>query len=339
MLALPALLRAADTPAGAGGTTPVAIIFDTDMAGDCDDAGALAVLHALADAGEAEILAVLVNSGDEARASAAAVDAINTYYGRPDIPIGVDKSIPARPRGRSSYTPALRDEFPNDIGPDLDAPEALALFRRTLAARPDGSVVVCAVGAFTNLRDLLESGPDELSPLPGMELVKRKVRECVLMAAEFPRSRWFDWNTRLDIPAAVTFVNEWPTRSIWSGAELGEIVFTGPQLQATPKTNPVRRAFELRPTYGKPSLERGRPSYDQTAVLLAVRGVQPEYWKLVQGGRVMVASDGSTEWRSGPDARHRYVKLTCDPLTLAEVIGELMARAPRQEGARGAAGG
>ena len=31
------------------------------MAGDCDDAGALAVLHAFADRGEADILAVITN--------------------------------------------------------------------------------------------------------------------------------------------------------------------------------------------------------------------------------------------------------------------------------------
>jgi hypothetical protein len=41
---------------------PVRVIFDTDMDTDCDDAGALALLHALADNGEAVILATLVSS-------------------------------------------------------------------------------------------------------------------------------------------------------------------------------------------------------------------------------------------------------------------------------------
>src|SRR5690606_32742496 len=36
---------------------PVKVIFDTDYSTDCDDPGALAVLHALADLGEVEILA------------------------------------------------------------------------------------------------------------------------------------------------------------------------------------------------------------------------------------------------------------------------------------------
>ena len=37
---------------------PIKIIFDTDIGGDCDDAGALALIHRLCDKGEAELLAV-----------------------------------------------------------------------------------------------------------------------------------------------------------------------------------------------------------------------------------------------------------------------------------------
>jgi len=38
---------------------PVSVIFDTDMAPDYDDVGALAMLHAMADNGETRILATL----------------------------------------------------------------------------------------------------------------------------------------------------------------------------------------------------------------------------------------------------------------------------------------
>ena len=44
------------------GAAPARIVFDTDMCGDYDDVGALAVLNALADAGECKILAVLSSS-------------------------------------------------------------------------------------------------------------------------------------------------------------------------------------------------------------------------------------------------------------------------------------
>ena len=42
---------------------PPKIIFETDFTADVDDVGALTVLHALADRGEADILAVSYNEG------------------------------------------------------------------------------------------------------------------------------------------------------------------------------------------------------------------------------------------------------------------------------------
>ena len=51
-----------------------------------DDVGALALLHALADRGEAKILGVLISSKNEW--AGPCVDAINTWHGRPDVPIG-----------------------------------------------------------------------------------------------------------------------------------------------------------------------------------------------------------------------------------------------------------
>ena len=59
---------------------PVKIVFDTDIGGDCDDAGTLAMLHRLCDKGEAELLAVT-----HCYASpyvAGCIDAINKFYGR-----------------------------------------------------------------------------------------------------------------------------------------------------------------------------------------------------------------------------------------------------------------
>ena len=71
--------------------TPVKLILDTDMSGDADDLGTLAMLNALYDINECEIVAVAVNRKDKTNASAAAVDAVNTWYSRPAIPIGTDK--------------------------------------------------------------------------------------------------------------------------------------------------------------------------------------------------------------------------------------------------------
>ena len=77
-IALGALAPAKDIPK---------IIFDTDMTGDCDDCGALAMLHALADKGEVEILGCIASYGGTPWVPGC-IDAINTYYGRGDLPIG-----------------------------------------------------------------------------------------------------------------------------------------------------------------------------------------------------------------------------------------------------------
>src|SRR5215207_4557950 len=76
---------------------PVPIIFDTDMDSDCDDAAALAMLHALADRGEVKILATTVSS--KHTWSVPCTDAINTYFGRPDLPIGAPQGAGPKEQG------------------------------------------------------------------------------------------------------------------------------------------------------------------------------------------------------------------------------------------------
>ncbi len=80
-------LMAVDALADVSG--PVRLIFDTDIQGDADDVGAVAVAHALADSGEAEILAVGVSSKNPW--SPLCLSAVNTYFGRGNVPLGVLK--------------------------------------------------------------------------------------------------------------------------------------------------------------------------------------------------------------------------------------------------------
>ncbi len=294
---------------------PVKLILDTDMSGDADDAGTLALLHALADRGECELLAMVTNRRDKTNASAAAVDAINTYYGRPDLPIGTDKQGPTDLQRTSPYTEALRDGFPNDIGPDDQAPDALDVYRQVLAKQPDGSVTICSVGALSNLAELCRSEP---------ELVRAKVGRLVVMGGEFPDSDRPETNIRTHREAAQVVAAQWPGEIVWHGFEIGQVLITGEQLKWTPRVNPVRRAYELRQHRGRPSIEGGQPSYDQAAALFAVRGAEPEFWETVRGGRVMVGGEGRTVWHPDPDARHAYVKLVGDPEQLAAEIEALM---------------
>jgi len=113
------------------------VIFDTDIDGDNDDVAAAAILHAFADAGQVEILAMGVVS--LCPYSPACLDAINTYYGRGDIPIGVYKGSKLAMHG-SSYAKVVADRCPNDIGLSSPVPEVLGVYRQVLSKQPDGKV-------------------------------------------------------------------------------------------------------------------------------------------------------------------------------------------------------
>jgi len=64
--------------AAAAERPPVRLIFDTDIQGDADDVGTVAVLHALADSGEAEILATGVSSSTQEPRTSSCVTGRNT---------------------------------------------------------------------------------------------------------------------------------------------------------------------------------------------------------------------------------------------------------------------
>ena len=310
------------------------MIYDTDMANDCDDAGGLAVLHALADREETKILAVVTNRKCPGNASAAAASAINHWYGRPGIPIGTDKDgakTPKRWWKPSSFTGVLRDEFPHSAKPDDQMPDAVEVYRKVLATQPDNSVVICSVGALSNLEDLVNSKPDEHSRLGGVELLKQKVKLTVIMGGGFPRTHTPETNIKLDPAAAVSVVNQWPTDILWSGFEVGSALICGSELAETPKDNPVRRAFELRPFREGRAIDRGKPAHDQAAVLLAVRGPQAEFWSVVSGGRVVSDSEGNTEWLRDWPKRHRYVRIKAHRENIARVIEDLMKASPKHE--------
>lgn len=324
-------LFAADPCLAAG--PAVKVIFDTDMASDVDDVGALALLHALADLGEAEILAVGISSRNEHVGPC--LDAINTWYGRPDIPIGYQRGIqvgyPADTGEltESKYAEAVAKMFPHRLRRSSDAPDAALLYRKVLAAQPDGSVVIVSVGFLTNLRSLLNTPPDAISDWSGEELVRRKVRLWVCMGGKFPDGRFKDgggeYNLRIDTRASLRALNDWPTPVVLSGFEIGARIFTGKGLRAAREPNPVRAAY-----LHFNGLEN-RESWDQTAVLYAVRGAAAYWTESDPGLCLMHASLRSSynEWIPTPRKSHRYLIEKMAASEVARVIEDLMLRPPR----------
>jgi hypothetical protein len=304
----------------------VPLIFDTDMDTDCDDAGALAVLHALADRGEVRILATPVSS--KHRWSGACVDAINTFFGRPDLPIGVPRGHGAVERG-SKYARQIAEVFPHDFPTD-DPPDATAVYRRVLAGQPDGGATIVTVGYLTNLRYLLESGADAASPLSGRDLVRRKVKRWVCMGSRYPADRdpavW--GNFKPDAESAVKAVEGWPGPIVFTGGgAFARSLATGSRLAALHAGDPVRRVYEL--YFG--GTVKDRHSADQIAVLVAARGTGRP-WRLVTEGHNHLFPNGTHAWRTEPDhPAHAYVSALADgvdPRDVAATIASLMTARP-----------
>ena len=300
---------------------PVRLILDTDIQGDVDDVGAVALLHALADRGECTILAMGVSCKNPW--GPLCLDALNVYFGRPHIPVGVVKGKAFNKPSR--YAEAIATEFPRSLKSADAAPEATLLYRRVLAKEADGAVVMVSIGQLPNFRDLLRTKPDEHSPLGGADLVRRKVRAWVCMGGRLPKGR--EANLVHDADGAVGSIPLWPTPIIFSGWEIGEKIRTGKGLRKLPKTSPVRRAYEL---YNGLT---DRQSWDQTAILYAVRGLDgglADHWGLETKGHMHLLPNAENEWRPEPDKPHSYFVEKMDPRRIAAELEQLMLHEPRR---------
>src|ERR1700722_19105224 len=116
---------------------PLPVIFDTDMAPDYDDVGAITLLHAFADGGKATILATM--SSNKYEGVAAVINLFNTYFHRPEIPIGVPKAAAVNQRDKQHWTDSILSRYPHAIQRNDQAWDAVSLYRRVLAGQADHS--------------------------------------------------------------------------------------------------------------------------------------------------------------------------------------------------------
>lgn len=319
-------------------TGPVPFIFDTDIGNDVDDVLALGMIHSLQSRGECELLAVTITK--DQKLAAAFTDAVNTFYGRGDIPIGVCRSGVTPAPGKFNLLAEQKDNgkdrYPHDLRSGKDAPAAVEVLRKALSTAQDGSVVVAQVGFSTNLSDLLRSEGDDISPLSGRELVAKKVRLLSIMAGAFTKipgrnGELYDhkeYNIIKDIPAAKNIAQNWPTEIVWSGFEIGIAVpYPHRSIErdyAYVSHHPLSEAYVL---YMPPPHDR--PTWDLTSVL---HGVRPDrqYFGMSPRGHVAVADDGLTTFAPAANGPHRYLTLTEDQkIRVTETLVGLASQPPQ----------
>ncbi|WP_174770063.1 nucleoside hydrolase [Brevifollis gellanilyticus] len=305
------------------------IIFDTDITGDVDDVLALTMCHSLADRGACEFLGVTISKDNPLTASF--VDAQNTVYGRPDLPIGVTRDPKSQKRPSSYLKLADSPDYPHDLNRNEDAREAVELLRELLEKQPDHSVTIISVGIASNMANLLKSPG-------GVDLVKKKVKLLSIMAGAFAFCSGTNYHLEANVTNGIGFMqtvaNEWPEEVpiIWSGYEIGEALPYPRQSIARDfgylPHHIVRESYLL---HSGPNHDR--PCWDESSVLYAV---YPErgFFGLSQPGRVKVLDDGFTRFtpaRGGKGSqRDRFLTMTSVQQSRAlEAIVQLTIQPPQ----------
>lgn len=289
------------------------VIFDTDIGWDCDDAGALALIHSLCNMGEAELLGCTATYAD--KYVAGCIDAINNFYGR-RVPVGICYAKPSnfseKKTGYCGYAKAICEKFDNNYR--TNRPEdSIKLIRKVLARAEDKSVTVIATGTLSCLAQLVLSGGDEISDLSGRELINKKIERTVVMGGRF-KETWpmpimengvgeliAEYNIKGDLEASKTVCDLWPGELIFSSYEIGNYCITLKNLKYDETNpNPIALAYKL---FGRPE---GRESWDPTTALYAIR---PDlgYYYLHPFGKISVSEDGITTWEKSEKFRHSYL--------------------------------
>ncbi len=195
------------------------VIYDTDIGSSTDDLFAMGILYWMAHIENCKLIGGIVcRMGDSYVKTA---DILNTYYGFGDLPMGVDRHGVEDPYVYIPYS-GIADLKKADGSPlfrrsidDYAAlPEGWQLYRRLLAEQPAHSVDICAIGFMSSVVQLLESGPDEYSPLSGIELVKEKVHGLYVMGGKFGEDNnskvGYNFGHKTAINFSIRMLDLWP---------------------------------------------------------------------------------------------------------------------------------
>ncbi len=301
------------------------IIFDTDIGGDADDLGAIAMLHNYVSRGDCELLAVMCWSDDEY--AVPAIDAINRFYLHPNIPIGVRKD------GTSTCITNYNQTVANNFEYKLtynDVPETVDLYRKLLGSAADTSITIITVGPLKNIQRLLQSKADKNSPLNGSDLISKKVKEFVIMGGKFPKGD-DEWNFNGNMPGVTKYVlNNLKVPVVFSGFELGVQIKTGAIFNDIDTETPLYKGFMhfsqhapwIKDQYKGKILDNS--TFDQTAVLYAVNGGVDVLWEKITGGFCEADDNGGNRWVKRENSNHSYLKLIETPKFMALLIEAIM---------------
>lgn len=298
------------------------IIIDTDLGCDCDDAGALAVAHSLADNGACEI--DLITHCTSNISGCNAICAINLFYGRSDIPVGTYQKDDILKNKDGFFSDKIAEKFGMRYKTKADCPDAVKQIR-TVFAKADTPITLIALGPLAVISDFLESGADEISDLSGLSLAKNNGGDLVVMAGSFMKGfenrleNGAEWNVKQAVSAAGNVFSKYPNLIFAVPFEAGIDVLTGKFLVSCGDENPVALAYRL---FLKDKFLRS--SWDQCAVHFAVTRNE-EIWNVSNEGHITIDDNGVSIFDES-EKRGHFIVMPKDISDVTCEIERLMTR-------------
>lgn len=289
-LILPRRLRAA----AHGLSQPV--IYDSTLTTDVGSIGGIQAMLALAKLGWCTPICGITDSSDLYSAPCFATFIQHFYGARGAVPIGAYKGNDQA--AGSAYTSEVNNMFgvPGDTRANYTDSTVML---RTVLSRSVGNVVYAMAGSFVALYNFLQSSPDGISSLTGVQLAQAKLSRIVIMAGDWPASATPEHNASQDV-TATQYVYQTPPVPIWTigytpGHDAGTQAPSGSTV-----TDPFAYGYSLGTEYG------GGTSYcwDQLNFHSAIFAAGLNNGALLkwggQNGTVTVDGMGNTSWTSTP---------------------------------------
>lgn len=287
---------------------PIPVIFDTDMGNDIDDALALQMLFNYDHQGLIDLKGVIISKCNPH--SVEFVDGICRWNGFPDIPLGFSYDGP-NPEDNTYLLPTLAAKK-TDGSPLIEPQRSLetgideghVALRKLLVKEKDGSVVLIATGPLTNIARLLDSQPDGISTLNGVDLMAKKVKSLHIMNGNFAVDVP-EWNTLQDLEASKTVYEKCPVPLVTSGWEIGNAVHYPHESIlndfGNPEENPLCVAY-----MSYQPMPYDRETWDLTSVFDALDPDRSVFQRS-EPGRIEVRADGATIFTPDPEGKQQYL--------------------------------
>lgn len=286
------------------------VIINTDFSTDVGDLGAVALACAAHRIGIFDVLGFVIDSSYTYAPGACRATA--QYFGLSGQSYGCWKGTPIDETIVSQmWCKSLYDNFPHSgVGLASTVDDSTVAYRTMLAAQPNGSVDIVAIGFLNAVSALLDSPGDGISPLTGAQLIAAKVRKLFVMGGDYAGGP-AEWNfkggatPRSDITnATANICTNWPSPVRFVGFEAGTFTVGGTFGRNT-STDLIANGYSV---HGSSS---GRTAWDELAMLACLQDCGD--FVQVFGSNSINTTTGANTWVLNPAGKDAYLsKITSD---------------------------